>query len=265
MKSPKVDQTPWPPVSNAHAELLTRLVVPYARWIRKGLIEQLVIANMTDLSRWQKLLREKNIEPDLYLWTGSACAYPGIRRKNGKTETVGGTGTQSLALDIDGNALGKRAWGILAHSANSFKKVRKDYELVHLFPHKADEWGKLLDLLPSNVRDQVPPLYQKQLRDHGLPGLFSNPANTCFLPSALVRPTDGDSLLRRALWVHALDLYGVATLLPPELAAPLEDWLRSVPLPDKLEWSKPENHHGEESSLVKLIQDQQKHFKKYDK
>ncbi|MBG8553994.1 hypothetical protein [Hymenobacter guriensis] len=219
--------------------------------------------NRLHYSAWRQLLRRKAIYSHLYLWPNSACAYPGFRRKVGKHEKAGTAGAHSLLLDKSGNQMGHKPWELLATTASDFKKLRKQYELVHLFPHKSAEWKKLLPQLPDEVRNSIPLAWQRRLKAHGLPGLFSNPANTCFLPSALVRPTDGQSMLRQVLWKQALRLYGSSSLLPQPIANAFKLWLRDQPDPSDLQWSTA--YHGEHSALQKLLVDRSERLAAFQK
>lgn len=256
-------QAKWPTVRPDDELTLVKLVVPYVRWIDQRVVSGISENNGRESKRIENILRAAGIKnPELYLWDGSACAYPGIRRKKGKHETAGSVGPQSLILDKSGNKWGRKAWELTAATASGFTRLRKGYELVHLFPHKAYEWKNLLSLLPDEVRNVISADTIELLLDHGLPGLFSNPANTCYLPAALVRPTDGNSLLRRVLWRQALELYGAKSLLPPALAGPIKGWLASEEDPEGLIWNK-DSHHGHGVGLEILLEDRNKHFQKY--
>jgi hypothetical protein len=262
-KKVKLVIEPWPRVSPEDELLLVRIVVPYVRWLQPQLVRRLVHDNRMQFSAWQELLRRKATYPHLYLWPNTACAYPGFRRKVGKHEKAGTAGAHSLLLDKSGNQMGHKPWELLATTASDFKKLRKQYELVHLFPHKPAEWKKLLPQLPEQVQKAIPQAWHRRLKANGLPGLFSNPANTCFLPNALVRPTDGQSLLRQVLWKQALRLYGSSSLLPPPLAKAFRLWLRSQPDPTDLQWSKA--YHGENSALQKLLDDRNQRLLSFQK
>jgi hypothetical protein len=250
----------WPPVSAADAEALVRLAVPYVRWLHPALVAALADDNTEESSSWHTVLQRADIGPDLYMWPGSACVFPGIRRKVGKLEVLGGVGAHSLMLDKSGNHLAHRVWERLGATQNSFKKAREGYELVHLFPHQAAEWHKLFRQQPE-VADSLPAVWREKLAQHGLPGLFSNPANMCFLPSAMVRPTDSRSQLRHVLWQRALQLFGSAALLPPDVDGPIQQWLSTLPVPANLNWST--RYHGDREHLQKLLSDRHMHLQKY--
>lgn len=246
----------WPRVTDADQQALVRLAVPYVRWLKPDLVALLAVDNTKHRIAWQRVLTHGNVLPDLYLWPGSACAYPGRRRKTGGTEQAGMAAAQCLATDVSGNNLAHRVWELLGSSKRGFVQSRPGYELVHLFPHKAAEWKKLLRLLdeeqPSTVA-LLSPGWRNWLEVHGLPGLFTNPANMCFVPNTFVRPTDGHSLFRQVLWKRALSLFGPEALLPLPVADAMAGWLASLPAVDELVWSP--LYHGLFGKLPALLRD----------
>ena len=250
----------WPKVSSADEEALVRLAVPYVRWLNPALVQALANENTTQQAAWDALLLQGGIQPDLYVWPGSACVFPGIRRKVGRYEELGGVGAHSLQLDRSGNHLAHRVWERLGATQAGFKTERAGYELVHLFPLQAAEWRTLFKQQPETAAI-ISLEWHTRLQAEGLPGLFSNPANMCFLPGTMVRPTDGKSLLRHVLWKQALHLYGASALLPPGVAEPLSQWLHTIPEPTNLTWST--YYHGDESHLHKLLLDRKAHLTPY--
>ena len=202
--------------------------------------------------------------PDLYLWPGSACAYPGCRRKTGSTEQAGKAAKQCLATDTSGNHRAHRVWELLSATPGEFIQSRPGYELVHLFPHKALEWQKLLRLLDEHRATPMATLpadWREYLEGYGLPGLFTNPANMCFVPSNFVRPTDGDSLFRKLLWKKALQLFQHDALLSKPVADILASWLATLPEPAGLQWST--DYHGTKAHLPKLLTARNRFLAKY--
>jgi len=254
---------PWPSVTTADEEALVRLVVPYVRWLHPDLLTQVQEDNERYLRNWQELLQRYTIPADLYVWPGSACVYPGVRRRSGNTDEKA---QNCLVFDQNGNRLAHRIWELLG--TKQFKKERAGYELVHLFPHQPNEWRKLLAEGETELPYRLPARWREQLGDWqavlaktGLPALFSNPANMCFLPGSLVRPTDNASLLRLVLWQKAIQLYGRDALLPPGVAEPLAGWLSELPEIDGLDWSQ--CHHGSAERIQHLIAERDDKLKKF--
>ena len=247
----------WPRrVAEADQEALVRLAVPYVRWLSPTLVTLLAADNTTHQAPWQQVLTHGNVLPDLYLWHGSACAYPGRRRKTGGTERAGMAAEQCLATDVSGNNLAHRVWELLGSTKRGFVQSRPGYELVHLFPHKGTEWKKLLRLLDKEqpaTMALLPPDWRSWLEAYGLPGLFTNPANMCFVPNTFVRPTDGHSLFRQVLWKRALTLFGPEALLPLPVAEAVAGWLDTLPDVENLRWSS--LYHGLPEKLPTLLRD----------
>lgn len=244
----------WAPVSASDEETLVRLAVPYVHWYSPNLVAALAADNTTHRAAWQAVLVKGKVAPDLYLWPGSACAYPGRRRKTGSKEKAGKPAAQCLATDTSGNHHAHRVWELLSAKPKDFTQLRPNYELVHLFPHKASEWKKLLKLLDEHdatLTAHLPADWRDYLETHGLPGLFTNPANMCFVPNTFVRPTDGDSLFRKLLWKRALHSFRHDALLPQPVADILANWLAALPEPAGLQWNT--DYYGTATHLPKLL------------
>jgi hypothetical protein len=255
----------WEPVTDTDAEALVRLAVPYVRWLSPTLVALLAADNTIHQASWQRILAQSNILSDLYLWPGSACAYPGRRRKTGSREKAGKPAEQCLATDTSGNNLAHRVWELLGNGQRNFVQSRPGYELVHLFPHKAVEWKKLLRLLDEKqptTTALLPAGWRSWLETHGLPGLFTNPANMCFVPNTFVRPTDGHSLFRQVLWKRALTLFGSEALLPLPVAEAVAGWLNPLPAVEDLEWNP--LYHGLPEKLPALLRDRSDRLTKYE-
>lgn len=265
MHSPDPTLEMWPRhVAEADQLALVHLAVPYVRWVSPALVALLVADNNTHQEPWQQVLAQGNVLSELYLWPGSACAYPGRRRKTGSKEQAGKVAEQCLATDTSGNNLAHRVWEVLGAGQRNFVQSRPGYELVHLFPHKAAEWKKLLRLLDKEqptAMALLPAGWRSWLEEHGLPGLFTNPANMCFVPNTFVRPTDGHSLFRQVLWKRALTLFGPAALLPLPVAEVVAGWLETLPDVEDLGWSP--LYHGLPEKLPTLLRDRLTHLTKY--
>lgn len=235
----KTTATPWADIAPAHQQELARIAARYVRWPHPDLVAQVAEANLA--AAWHNECRagltRAGLDPKLYLWAGSTCLFPGIRRfKNSRTPNSpekpnGRCAPGALVLDSGTNTKAKQVWTRLV---SSFDKQRNGYHLVHLFPHQGQEVEKIL--VEEHAADKASPALIDDAKRIGLPGLYTSAANMCFMPEGLTRPTDANSLLRQVLWQRALELYGT-TFLPP--------MLRSVPgslneelLPD-LEWEAP--------------------------
>lgn len=247
----------WASLNADQEEQLLHLVAPHVRWLAPPLVKAVAAANAEEprASNWASQLRHAGIEPRLYLWPGSACAYPGVRRRVGDEKRSDRKSGQALFLDKTGNTYAKKVWYKLI---NAFDTLRNGYHLVHLFPHKGYVVTQLIDLLPPiiHLTDDDAKLVAL-MRAHGLPGLFTNPANMCYLPGNLTRPTDANTLLQRALWHRAITLYGANALLPPVLA-PLAERFLNQNLPADIQWD--DDFYGEANRLPSLLLSQESEF-----
>lgn len=71
----------WPDVSRAHQEELAQLAARYVRWPHPELVAQVAAANADPA--WQAECEAglaAAMDPALYVWAGSTCLFPGIRR-----------------------------------------------------------------------------------------------------------------------------------------------------------------------------------------
>ena len=229
--------TKWSDIDPEHEQELTRIAARYVRWPHPDLVAQVAEANQ--VAPWHHECRDglasAGIDPELYLWAGSTCLFPGTRRfKNSRTPNSpekpnGRCAPGAVVLDSGTNTKAKQVWTSLV---GSFNKQRNGYHLVHLFPHQGQEVGNILQ--EEHAAEKASPELLNDARQIGLPGLYTSAANMCFMPGELTRPTDASSLLRQVLWQKALDLYGTQ-FLPPILRS-VADSLKQELLPD-LEWT----------------------------
>ena len=165
-------------------------------------------------SEWSISLEALGIDPAIYLWEGSPCAFPGVRRYAGSTEiAVFRKRTESSeappqCLSLDDNDYPKHLWSFV-FTGKPFRKRGPDgYQLAHLFDHKeyGNRWRDELDA-PPGVEEPVLPY-----------GLFTSAANAVYAPGAFLRPTDLSPRLRSLIQRRAQQLYG--NILLPGAAAP---------------------------------------------
>ncbi len=231
----------WPNIFDKDQQILLRLVAQYIRWINKTIVDQLTAHNSPE-SEWYTHVESgfNKVKPkvpvDIYLWEGSSCVFPGVRRKTGGSdERASFKAKYCLCTDSTGNALAKQPWTwLIGHFDDKVSKskgtrilgVRNGYHLVHVFPHKPEEVIAFvretkaiyaiadIDLSEQERADLAAVRVPKRVKKGGLPGLFTSLANMCFAPGDLTRPTDAAGPLRRALMQQALHRFGVQ-MLPP--------------------------------------------------
>ncbi len=135
-----------------------------------------------------------------YLFDGSACVFPGVRRY------VSGKGKRK-AYDfdyqaiIDDNSFPRHLWCFLVngrcYSGPNWKICRlSDFELAHVFTHKESE-VKTERTFFNNVQPNLRPY-----------GEFTCACNVVLLPKGTVRPTDNSPTIKAAFYKRYIDLYG---------------------------------------------------------
>ena len=224
----------WPQPNDEDILELARAMAPLVRFLDPGIIYAVTEDNRRMGAGWSSRLEALGIDPAIYLWEDSPCAFPGVRRYAGSTEiavfrqraTADEVPPQCLALDD--NDYPKHLWAF-AFTRKPFRKRGPDgYQLAHLFDHKehGNRWREELDILPD-AKEPVLPY-----------GLFTSAANSAYVPSAFLRPTDFSPRLRSLIQRRALQLYGnICRVVPLPLAVkPCEDKNWSL---DNFRWSTP--------------------------
>ena len=228
------DWTGWPTPSDESLRELARAITPFIQFLDPRIVSEVAEDNRRMGGDWSSRLGALGIDPAIYLWDGSPCAFPGIRRYAGNTEIAvfrqraSADEVPAQCLALDDNDYPKHLWAF-AFTGKPFRKRGPDgYQLAHLFDHKeyGNRWREELDILSSAKE----PMTQY--------GLFTSAANSAYVPSAFLRPTDFSPRLRSLLQRRALQLYGdICRIVPPSLAVkPCEDPSWSL---DNFRWSTP--------------------------
>ena len=208
---------PWPnwpqPDSEAYLEL-ARKVLPHVRFLNPEIVKAIAEDNRSMRDKWSSQLKELGIDPAIYLWECSPCAFPGVRRYAGSAEIA--AFRQKAApkkappecLALDDNDYPKHLWSIVFTGKPFRKRGPGGYQLAHLFDHKlhGNRWRDEL-VLPADAEGPA-----------ALYGLFTSAANSAYVPSAFLRPTDFSPALRSLIQRRAKELYGgVCRIVPPPL------------------------------------------------
>ena len=231
-RQPAADWPVWPTPSDKDLRELAQTMTPFVRFLDPGIVHAVAEDNRRMRADWSSRLEALGIDPAIYLWEGSPCVFPGVRRYAGSTEiavfrqraTADEVPPQCLALDD--NDYPKHLWAF-AFTGKPFRKRGPDgYQLAHLFDHKeyGNRWREELDV-PPDAKDPVLPY-----------GLFTSAANSAYVPSAFLKPTDFSPKLRSLIQRRALQLYGnICRIVPPPLSVkPCEDPNWSL---DNFRWS----------------------------
>ncbi len=235
--TPREDWPNWAQPREEQILSLAKVLTPFVRFLSPEIVAAVTSDNHRRSAEWQDRLRELDIDPDIYLWHGSPCAFPGIRRYAGSHEIAWyrkriGTDeyTPPDALDLDDNDYPKHLWAFVFTGRPFRKQGPQDYRLAHLADHKDhnNRWREQFDV-ELGATSEPPLLY----------GLYTSPANSVYLPRNFLTPTDFSKSLRQLILHRAYLLYGsVCRIAPPPLVAK-EVQGNSVWNPEMFEWSEP--------------------------
>ena len=224
----------WPQPKNEDLLELARTMASFVQFLDPEIVDAVVEDNRRFGSKWSASLEALGINPAIYLWEGSPCAFPGVRRYAGSTEiAVFRKRTESgkappQCLSLDDNDYPKHLWAFVFTGKSFRKRGPAGYQLAHLFDHKeyGSRWHDEFDA-PPGIEASILPY-----------GLFTSAANSVYAPGAFVRPTDLSSRLRSLIQRRAQQLYdSVCCLAPPPLRVkPCADPDWAV---DNFRWSAP--------------------------
>jgi len=176
------------------------------------IVRAVVEDNEARRTTWTTALARRGIDPFLYLWERSPCAFPGVRCYAGATEIARYRRRQPLtepfsnALDVDDNDHPKAIWSYVFRGRPFQKEGPSGYSLAHLADHKEYQ-----DRGPEEFSDPTAPGNRWRTRF----GLFTSVTNTVYTPDGLMRPTDFSFPLRNLIQRKADALYGrFCNLLP---------------------------------------------------
>lgn len=204
----------WEQPSPADLLQLARALSQLVRFLHPDIVAAIVDDNERQRPEWEGALRANGIDPHAYLWEGCATMFPGVRRHVGAAEVAdfhqGRRSTVTGALLLDDNHYPKQAWSFVLRGRPFQNFGPTGYQLAHLVDHKAYQNRGAQELVGSAASVMV---------QAGLPGLFTSAANTAYVSSEFLRPTDFSPLLRNLLQRRAADLYGsFCQLLPSGLS-----------------------------------------------
>lgn len=215
----------WPEPSECAMVHVAHSAAPLVRFLHPDIIAAIADDNRSMSCEWSSRLAALGVDPMDYLWDGSACTFPGVRRRSGEKDK----GADCLKVDPDGNTYPKHLWAFTLTGERFRREGPKGYNLAHLFDHKAGD-GRFRDESLGAPDGGKPP---------NLHGLFTSAANTTFVPDAFKSLTDSSPGFRRLLLHRAAQLYGSSCrLLPPPLKLKGDD--DPVFTPDAFDWAQPE-------------------------
>ena len=206
----------WSLPSDNELLQLAKMTTRYLCFLHPDIIRSVVKDTEDRREEWSDRLKKRGIDPALYLWQHSPCAFPGVRRYAGSTEIAQYRGRMEAAtgprnaLKLDDNDYPKHIWSFVFQGKRFQKHGPSGYSLAHLVDHK--NYG-------NRGKDEIENDGRHEVSMSTLFGLYTSVTNTVYMPNGLIRPTDFAFLLRNLIQRRADALYGsFCKLLPPHLS-----------------------------------------------
>ena len=253
-RAPATDWPDWQQPDNADILKLAHVLTPLVKFLHPDIVAAVAEDNRRHIPDWRSKLEEVGIDADIYLWDGSPCAFPGVRRYAGSQEiawyrkrTVTSDFTPPHCLRLDDNDCPKHLWAFVLTGGPFRKKGPREYQLAHLADHKEHN-NRWRDEFRLDFQADPPPLF----------GLYTSPANAAYVPKNFLQPTDVVRPLRALLLKQAYRLYGrVCRLAPPPLSEKAHG--DSAWRPDHFAWGDPV---GDVRNLAAFLEYRKEEFNK---
>jgi hypothetical protein len=197
----------WRDIENSKEDTLAmaKISTKYFVFLNPEIVSKITENNEEHRKEWSEGLKKKDIDPELYLWPKSPCAFPGVRRYAGKEERHNGKEksasdpTIKYALKVDDNDFPKHLWSYSLLGQKFNNKGPEGFHLTHLADHNKDNlektFKKEFDIENPDAFDK--PIY----------GLYTCCTNAIYTPKSLERLTDSMKDLRQLLFRKIDDLY----------------------------------------------------------
>ena len=180
---------------------LAFILAQLAYHISPKIIKYIAERNKVECQFFKDIFGDK-IDFENYLFDGSDCVFPGVRRwdpKRGKKRKY----NIDYEAIIDDNGFPRYIWCYLftgkGASGPNWKNF-SEFELAHIFAHKGAEiigeknYFRVFD-------EKKSPFAQ-----------FTSATNVVLLPKGTVRPTDNSTIVKSIFYKRHIDLYGEDTL-----------------------------------------------------
>lgn len=192
-----------------HIKDIAIMLADMAYFIPPKVVDYIVKKNEEQFEEFKELF-EGRIEISHYLFEGSSCVFPGVRRPASRIAIRGNVrnyNKEAKAIE-DGNERPRYIWSALLKDKKYSGKLWKEtelceFEIAHLFPHKDDDESLRL---VRNVFDHTADA-RKFFSN------FTGAGNTVLLPKGSVRPTDTCPEIKIIFFRRYLDLYGEKCLM----------------------------------------------------
>ncbi|MDB6016642.1 MAG: hypothetical protein JWR19_1131 [Pedosphaera sp.] len=177
-------------------------IAKVAYFISPKIVQRIAELNCQWHDDFERDFGEK-VPASYYFYQGSACVFPGVRRRASKDERELKLKQyhNSVAAIFDDNVFPRHLWCFLCTGRPYSGPLWKSsglgkFELAHVLPHKTYEHSGVKDWF-MNMPESEP-----------FHGLFSCAANVILLPKGMAKPTDGTAGIRAAVFNRYFYLYG---------------------------------------------------------
>ena len=206
----------WDKPNEEECYQLAQIITRYVRFLSPEIVEQIVKFNELIKDKMTELLKNKGVDPSLYLWEKSSCCFPGIRRYAGSSEISAFRKRSEIseienAVLLDDNDFPKQIWSFVFRGCQFNKCGPDGYGLAHLIDHKKDK-NRMLEefIFPEGYKFENP-VY----------GLYTCASNSVYIPNNLMKPTDFNGEIRNLLFRKAYQLYSpICNIVPPFIKIP---------------------------------------------
>jgi hypothetical protein len=213
------DQWPvWDIPTDEEQLALAKVLLPYVKVLDPEIVALIAEDNNKNALNWIKHFEALNIRPDIYLWEASPVTFPGIRRHVGTSETAVFRSSPKLskgenALYLDDNSYPKQLWSFALRNHRYGNFNPSNYSLAHILDHKDHKTRNISELEG----------YQTSADKNLFAGLYTSCANTVYIPTIFLKPTDHNSKVRLLLIQVVHRYYAqVCNILPHGLSFNLE-------------------------------------------
>lgn len=188
---------------------MARVISKYVRFLDPAIVAAIVEDNRENSHDWRFRLSVRGVDPSLYLWEGSACCFPGVRRYLNEEKGAWQNGPKVFkdALALDHDEYPRSVWSaLMPRRAAEFEGQR--YGIFHPLNHKA-----------INVQVDASLEVNTYLKGRGLYGLFTSAANIAYAPNVLIGLMNTEHWLRTLFVERQTALYAsVGAILPPRVS-----------------------------------------------
>ena len=200
-KTLNIDFLKFPDNSNVVERDIAIALGKVCHHIHPQIVNRIIEENEKFRNEFQQV--SGNLDLSIFLYNGSDCIFPGVRRCINK-EKVGKWKNNIKSEDrmiLNDNTFPRHIWAFLTmnkpYEGNMWKTSGLDkFELAHIFGHKVDEKSLEKKVFKSYDETKLPYAY------------FTSASNVVLIPNGLMKPTDNFESIKIAFYQRHIELYG---------------------------------------------------------